>query len=158
MRTSCRAALRPTPAALREHLRATLPEYMLPQHIVALDAIPLLPNGKIDRKCAAGAGDAGVAARRASAATGDRDRDRAVADVWQRLLGVEHVGRDDNFFDLGGHSLLAMRAIDDIEKRLGFRPHLRRLIFETLAQIAASPPERAQAPWRPPSARAGCSA
>ena len=61
-----------------------------------------------------------------------------IAEIWARLIGIEAVSVTDNFFDLGGHSLLAMRAVIEIEKALGVRLNVRRLIFETLGQIAGS--------------------
>ena len=136
----------PQPAALREHLRRTLPEYMLPQHFVMLEAIPLLPNGKIDRKALPAPPSAARSTAAASLVPPTTAAEIAIAEVWQRLLGIEHVSCSDNFFDLGGHSLLAMRAASDIEARLGVRLPVRRLIFESLSQIAA-----ACSPAPPPS-------
>jgi amino acid adenylation domain-containing protein len=128
----------PDAAAMREHLRASLPEYMLPQHIVALDALPLLPNGKTDRRALPRPDLSASAADRRHDEAPRTDAERAIADVWQALLGVRHIGRADNFFELGGHSLLAMRAVGEIERRAGVRIEMRRLVFESLAQIAAS--------------------
>jgi len=143
----------PSADALRDHLRAVLPEYMLPQHVVFLEAIPLLPNGKTDR-------NALPAPSTPASSTPDRtivaprnEAESVVADIWKSLLGVPHVSITDNFFDLGGHSLLAMRAVIELEKRLGVRLNVRRLIFETLAQIASS-----AAPQEPALASASASA
>jgi hypothetical protein len=66
-----------------------------------------------------------------------------LAAIWAELLGTDDIRATDNFFDLGGHSLLAMRAIGEMDKRLGRRVNPRRYIFETLEQIAAAPDERA---------------
>jgi acyl carrier protein len=60
-----------------------------------------------------------------------------VARIWSDLLGVERVGRRDNFFDLGGHSLLSMRVVHRIEERTGARLNPRALILDTLEQVAA---------------------
>ena len=128
----------PTPAELREHLRATLPLYMLPQHFVVLNALPLLPNGKLDRAGLPLPAPAGNEAP-LGAALGT-PQERAMAEIWTRLLRVEAVAPNDNFFDLGGHSLLAMRAVGEIEQALGLRLSPRRLVFETLAQLAAPAP------------------
>ena len=122
---------------LREHLRQSLPDYMLPQHYVSLDAIPLLPNGKIDRKSLPVPSD-GAVAHDTSFAAPRTEAEIAVAEIWQRLLGIDQVGLADNFFDLGGHSLLAMRAVGEMERVLGARISVRRMIFETLGQIAAA--------------------
>ncbi|PPE69148.1 amino acid adenylation domain-containing protein, partial [Caldimonas thermodepolymerans] len=122
----------PGAQALREHLRQSLPEYMLPQHYVQLQAIPLLPNGKIDRKALPAPTEASADA---SAPVRDAAAPRTPAEA--------------AFFDLGGHSLLAMRAVGEMEAALGSRIPVRRLIFETLAQIAASmAPEAAPPPRR----------
>jgi hypothetical protein len=130
----------PDANTLRTHLRTALPEYMIPQHFVALAAIPLLPNGKIDRKA--------LPAPTETVSEGDSHgfvapstpAEHAIAEIWSRLLGVRRISSADNFFDLGGHSLLAMRAIAEIETTLGARIAPRRLIFESLAQIAATLP------------------
>ncbi|MEQ1803937.1 MAG: amino acid adenylation domain-containing protein [Burkholderiaceae bacterium] len=128
----------PTPAELREHLRRALPQYMLPQHFMLLNELPLLPNGKLDRSQlpppAQGSAEAPIPAARGTA------QERAIAEVWKRLLGVASVAPSDNFFDLGGHSLLAMRAVGEIEQALGLRLSPRRLVFESLAQLAADVP------------------
>jgi amino acid adenylation domain-containing protein len=126
----------PGAARLKEHLAQTLPPYMLPQHIVTLAAIPLLPNGKVDRKGLPApqederGAEAGFAAPRS-------DAESAIAAIWTELLGITRISTADNFFDLGGHSLLAMRAVTLIEQRLGHSLQVRRLIFETLGQLAA---------------------
>ncbi len=130
----------PDAAALRDHLRISLPEFMLPQHFVAIDALPLLPNGKLDRRALPRPDPAspGQERRRDEREAPRTDAEKAVAAVWQSLLGVRHVGRSDNFFDLGGHSLLAMRAVSELERRLGTKLELRKLVFESLAQVAAA--------------------
>lgn len=125
-----------TGSEVRAHLRATLPQYMLPSIYVALDSLPLTPNGKIDRltlpdpyKRAADAGE------RTEPATA---MERLIAKIWQDLLQVEHVSAEDNFFELGGHSLLSLRAASAIHKETGWRVPPRTLFFQTLRQIAAS--------------------
>lgn len=120
--------------ALREHLRAALPAYMLPQHIVTLNALPLLPNGKVNRhalpspvhdEVARGTADSNPLSPAAS----------AMAQIWRTLIGCDDVRLTDNFFDLGGHSLLANQAIIAYEKASGHRIALHRLIAETLGQL-----------------------
>ncbi|MDD4885397.1 MAG: amino acid adenylation domain-containing protein [Thiomonas sp.] len=129
----------PDPAALRQALRIRLPDYMVPQHIVQLDALPLLPNGKLDRAAlpppqhSAPASEAPRHAKLPATA-----EERRIAAIWRDLLGVDRVLLTDNFFDLGGHSLLAMRAVIAIEQQLGWRIAPRRLIFESLGQLARS--------------------
>ena len=130
-------APRPDPAALRQALRNRLPDYMVPQHVVLLDALPLLPNGKLNRAAlpppqhSASASETPRNARLPAT-----DEERRIAAIWRDLLGVERVLLTDNFFDLGGHSLLAMRTVIAIEQQLGWRIAPRRLIFESLGQLA----------------------
>ena len=126
----------PDAAALRAYLRTRLPEYMLPQQLVWLDALPLLPNGKIDRHALPAPrteARAQATARRAPPTTAP---ERAIAAIWCELLGIEAVGLEDNFFDLGGHSLLAMRAVVAIRERLGWQVQPPRMVYETLGQLA----------------------
>jgi amino acid adenylation domain-containing protein len=100
---------------LREHLLETLPEYMVPTGWMFLDAFPLTPNGKVDRK-ALPRPEAQRAA--GSYAAPESATDRAIADVWQEVLRVERVGMHDNFFDLGGHSLLLMQVQGKLRRLL----------------------------------------
>ncbi|MGC9237538.1 MAG: phosphopantetheine-binding protein, partial [Thiomonas sp.] len=137
-------APRPDSAALRQALRGRLPDYMVPQHIVLLDALPLLPNGKLDRVALPPPGNE-PADPPPNAKLPTTDAERRIAAIWRELLGVERVLLTDNFFDLGGHSLLAMRAVVAIEQQLGWRIAPRRLIFESLGQLARSD---ARAPLR----------
>jgi amino acid adenylation domain-containing protein len=126
----------PDGTVLRTHLRSSLPDYMIPQHFVPITAVPLLPNGKIDRK-ALPVPSAEPEAAPAGGAMPSTPAEVAIAAIWQQLLGVPSVRRTDNFFELGGHSLLAMRAIAEIENRLHVRVSPRQFVFETLAQMAA---------------------
>jgi aryl carrier-like protein len=90
---------------LRAALGERLPEYMVPSAFVFLDAYPLTPNGKIDRRALPE--PAGIRADVRAAYVAPRDAlEDTIAAVWRQVLGVERVGRNDNFFDLGGHSLL----------------------------------------------------
>jgi hypothetical protein len=103
--------------ALRAHLSAALPEYMVPAAYVRLDALPLTPNGKLDRKALpAPEGDA-YASREYEAPVGKIEV--ALAEIWAELLRVERVGRWDDFFGLGGHSLLAIRVVSRVRKAMG---------------------------------------
>ena len=93
---------------LREQLRASLPDYMMPSAFVTLEGLPLTPNGKVDRK-ALPAPERESQVSTAYAAPGSELEQQLVA-VWQEVLGAEKVGVDDNFFDLGGNSLLVTRV------------------------------------------------
>ncbi|MEM9291842.1 MAG: amino acid adenylation domain-containing protein [Acidobacteriota bacterium] len=107
------------PAPLREALLETLPDYMVPAIFVPLAALPLSPNGKVDRKRLPDppARRRGASSREAAtqgpAAVGEAPRSelgRAIAEMWQELLQVDSVQLDDSFFDLGGHSLLLVKV------------------------------------------------
>jgi acyl-coenzyme A synthetase/AMP-(fatty) acid ligase/acyl carrier protein len=126
----------PAAGSLREHLKAGLPDYMVPQHFVQLEAIPLLPNGKIDRKALPRPVDSGHAAAAGFEAP-VTPAEVALARIWSEVLRVDRVSATDNFFDLGGHSLLVMRVIVGMEKEEGLKLNPRQFVFESLRQIAA---------------------
>ena len=100
---------------LREHLNQTLPGYMVPSAFVKLEAMPLTPNGKVDRKALPAPDVDAFAARSYEAPQGETEE--ALAAIWQELLGVARVCRHDNFFDLGGHSLLVTQLATRIRER-----------------------------------------
>jgi hypothetical protein len=140
----------PMSAILREHLRASLPDYMIPAVFVALDRLPLTPNGKVDRRALPAPAEA--PAGPAEAFNGPRSPgEQLVATVWRELLGVERIAVSDNFLDLGGHSLLIMQAIAKLEARTGKRVSPRVFIFQTLEQIARDYDAPRTDPPRPPS-------
>ena len=107
------------------------------------DHVPLLPNGKINRKALPVPDLSAVtqAAEKKPASTGAAGdltpTEQVVAGIWESLLGMSGIEPTDNFFDLGGHSLLAAQVVVEIEKQLGVKLPVRHLIFETLRQIAA---------------------
>jgi len=122
------------PEALRAHLLATLPEYMVPAAFVWLQALPLTANGKVDRRALPAPEGDSFATRGYEAPVGETEQ--AVAEVWSEVLGVERVGRHDNFFELGGHSLLAVRVIGGLRQR-GVHAEVRALFTApTLAELA----------------------
>ncbi|PHM74457.1 non-ribosomal peptide synthetase [Xenorhabdus kozodoii] len=100
------------PTRLREHLSAILPDYMVPAAFVRLDAFPLTPNGKLDRR-ALPVPEQNAFARQVYAAP-QGETEIALAAIWRELLGIEQISRYDNFFALGGHSLLAVRVMNRI--------------------------------------------
>lgn len=111
----------------RANLRNSVPDYMVPDNFVVIDAMPMTPNGKVDKKA--------LAAR--DIATGETvtyvaprtDVEQMVANIWTELLGIEQVGIHDNFFELGGHSLIAVQVMARIEKETGKRLPLA-ILFE----------------------------
>jgi thioesterase domain-containing protein/acyl carrier protein len=108
----------PTTTDLRHFLKEKLPEYMVPAIFVLLDALPLMPNGKIDRRALPSPDRSRPELDKAFVAPRD-DLELQLAHIWEEVLGVRPVGLRDNFFELGGHSLLAVRLFALIEKRLG---------------------------------------
>ncbi|MCI3945658.1 non-ribosomal peptide synthetase [Pseudomonas syringae] len=120
---------------LRNLLRAQLPDYMVPALYVHLDAMPLSPNGKLDRKALPVPGADAVLTRPFEAPEGETET--LLARLWSELLGVEHVGRHDNFFELGGHSLLAVSLTARLRQE-GIEADVRALFEQpTLAGYAA---------------------
>ncbi|MBM7114700.1 non-ribosomal peptide synthase/polyketide synthase [Archangium primigenium] len=122
-------------AELRAFLARQVPEYMVPSAFVALSALPLSPNGKVDRK-ALPAPEASRSETRAFVAPRN-PTEQLLASLWSQVLGVERVGSGDHFFELGGHSLLATQVVSRV--RAAFRVELPlRVLFEapTLEALA----------------------
>ena len=103
---------------LRCFLKDKLPEYMVPAVVVLLEALPVTPNGKVDRRALPAPDRSRPDLEKAFVAPRD-DIELQLARIWEEVLGVRPVGVRDNFFELGGHSLLAVRLFSLIEKRLG---------------------------------------
>jgi amino acid adenylation domain-containing protein len=134
-----------TEAGLREHLAALLPDYMLPDAIVVLEALPRTSNGKVDRRnLPAPDATSGEDAFVAPATPTERE----LATIWADVLKQERVGATDNFLTLGGHSLMAIRVLGRISRAFGVRLPLRTLFdAPTIAQLAPIvDAERAAAP------------
>ncbi|NWE44198.1 AMP-binding protein, partial [Pseudomonas yamanorum] len=144
--------------ALKAHLTHTLPDYMVPSHLLMLAALPLSPNGKLERKALPAPDAHARAAHRAPRS----ELECLLADLWSDVLSVEQVGLDDDFFALGGHSLhlvmllsrvrnafgveLALKAFYDLRKFEDLAAHLQAaagaesvlefdLIFDALDQL-----------------------
>jgi amino acid adenylation domain-containing protein len=133
----------PSHHELHAFLHDYLPDYMLPTTFVALDALPLMPNGKVDRRALPEpeqSSKSGVEYVAPSTAT-----ETSMAEIWARVLGTDRVGISDNFFELGGHSLLATQVISQVRHAFEVEIPLRN-IFETptVAGLAESV-ERARA-------------
>ena len=113
--------------AVKRQLATSLPQYMLPQHFVPLQAIPLLPNGKVDRKALPKpeAQVAGAAARVAART----ERERTVLEAMEKVLRLPSLGVHDDFFALGGHSLLAARLATLLSRKFDV-PVPMRMLFE----------------------------
>ena len=132
------AAPRCSPAELRDHLAAALPDYMVPAAIVTLDELPLTHNGKVDRTrlpepdlTAAVVADAPRTAA-----------ERAVAEIWADVLGTSAIGVHDDFFRLGGDSILATKVLARMRAAFGAAPSARAMFdHRTIAELARSLPE-----------------
>jgi amino acid adenylation domain-containing protein len=120
---------------MHAHLRACLPDYMLPAAYVRMDALPLTPSGKLDRRALPAPQDDAFAKRPYEAPDGPLEQ--ALAALWRELLGIERIGRRDSFLDLGGHSLLAVRLAAAIRRTLHCDIPIRSLFAQpTLQQMA----------------------
>jgi amino acid adenylation domain-containing protein len=128
----------PTTTDLRNFLKEKLPEYMVPAVFVLLDALPLMPNGKIDRR-ALPAPDRSRPELDGAFVAPRTPTEELLAEIWAQLLNIERVGIHDNFFDLGGHSLLATQLVSRMRESFQVEIPLRRL-FEvpTVAGLAES--------------------
>ncbi|HJP91753.1 MAG TPA: amino acid adenylation domain-containing protein [Pyrinomonadaceae bacterium] len=126
-----------TPNELREFLRERLPEYMVPTSFVAVAALLLMPNGKVDRASLASSVETESRENRVVALPRDNLENQLVR-IWKQVLGTtEQIGVTDNFFDLGGHSLLAVGLMAQIQKWFGQDLPLS-ILFEgaTIAHLA----------------------
>lgn len=123
------------PETLHRHLRAHLPNYMVPQHIVVLPALPLLPNGKVDRHLLpAPLVEARDLARRVAPAD---ERQREVLAAMEKVLSLPGLDMHDDFFRVGGHSLLAARLVNQLGRSLGCVLPMR-LVFESPTPLQLS--------------------
>jgi amino acid adenylation domain-containing protein len=136
----------PAASSLRAWLQTRLPEYMIPPVFVAVEALPVTSNGKLDRKALpapedarAGSADAGAAPRNPT--------EEVLVSIWAEVLEIERVGVFDNLFELGAHSLLATQVVSRIRESLGVELPLRTLFEEpTVAgQAERAAAARAQA-------------
>jgi amino acid adenylation domain-containing protein len=121
-------------AEWRAALGETLPEYMIPSRFLSLDALPMTPNGKVDRKALP---EPGVSTDRI-ASPPETPEEEKLAAIWQSVLKVDTVYRDDDFFDLGGHSLLIARLLRRIQADYGIKLPMAALFrAPKLADMAA---------------------
>jgi amino acid adenylation domain-containing protein len=135
---------------LRAALRERLPDVMIPEFIVALDELPRLPNGKLDRSALPEPSTRAIGVESSAADTRPSgEREIQLAEIWSHVLGVPSVRADDNFFDLGGHSLLVMQAMGRMESACGRKINPRLYVFQTLRQIAAAYDEAPEVEDRP---------
>ncbi|MGK3989851.1 amino acid adenylation domain-containing protein [Sorangium sp. So ce136] len=140
--------------SLRVHLERHLPAYMVPSTYVRLDAFPLTPNGKVDRKALPAPDRRARAAEHVAPRTEDEAR---LASIWAGALGLGSVGVTADFFELGGHSLLATQVISRIRDAFGIELPLRCLFeartVQALAKELRAREPAAAAPAPPPVRR-----
>ncbi|WP_237882565.1 non-ribosomal peptide synthetase [Pseudomonas sp. PGPR40] len=131
----------PLAGRLRDYLSERLPDYMVPSAFVLIESLPLTPNGKLDRRALPVPEEEAFAHAAYEAPQGETET--ILAALWSELLGVEPVGRHDNFFALGGHSLMAVQLMQKIRSYglecslsdIFEHPRMANLAF----QIAQSP-------------------
>jgi acyl-coenzyme A synthetase/AMP-(fatty) acid ligase/acyl carrier protein len=136
------------PTDILDFVRGWLPGHMVPSALVLVEALPLTPSGKVDRRALPAPG----AVRRQAAEPPRTATEATLADMWAALLGLPEVGVNEDFFELGGHSLLAAQLVARIEEVFRTKLPLRSL-FEapTVARLAAliEVPPRAGVPGPP---------
>ncbi|WP_169730158.1 non-ribosomal peptide synthetase, partial [Chitinimonas koreensis] len=121
---------------LRRQLAQRLPAYMVPAAYVRLEAFPLTPNGKLDRKALPAPDGTAYAQREYEAPQGEAET--TLAALWAELLKLDRVGRHDHFFELGGHSLLAVQLLSRVRKAFGAEVALAELFARpVLSELAA---------------------
>ncbi|MEQ5842845.1 amino acid adenylation domain-containing protein [Paraburkholderia acidicola] len=116
--------------AIHAWLSERLPGHMVPSRFVALDALPVLPNGKLDRLALAARELGADAVDTATWEAPQGALETAIAQIWSHALGMDRVGRHDNFFALGGHSLMASQVAVRVSEKLGVKLTVRS-IFDT---------------------------
>ncbi|HEV7783775.1 MAG TPA: non-ribosomal peptide synthetase, partial [Thermoanaerobaculia bacterium] len=124
------------PAELRAFLKERLPEYMVPAAFVALEALPLTPSGKVDRRALPAPGGARPE-REGDFVTPRTAAEETVAAIWREVLGLDRVGATDNFFELGGHSLLLPQVMHRLRSAFQIEIPLRTLFDEPSVESLA---------------------
>jgi acyl carrier protein len=120
----------------RAELQERLPGYMVPMRWVGLEELPLTPNGKIDRRRLP-APDLDSARLTLNIKAPRNELETKLTDIWCRVLEINQVGVDSNFFDLGGHSLLMLQVQRKIEEELGYQLSVLELFkHPTLSSLA----------------------
>lgn len=128
---------------LRTYLQDQLPAHMIPSDFVLLENLPLLPNGKIDRRTLPTPPRSRHTATKPYIAP-STELEKIIASIWSDVLGLEKVGVDDNFFELGGHSLKAVQVISRFQRDTSKQMSLRDLFsFPTVSLLAATSADRA---------------
>lgn len=130
-----------TIAEIRRFLKGKVPESLVPQSLIELEALPLDASGAVDR-----AALPDPYAPKDDYVAPSTEMEKLIAEIWKELLGASRISVHDNFLDVGGHSLLAMRAVSRIAKASGVRLNPSVITLNTLGQIAAECETKAGAP------------
>jgi len=133
----CSSAEAPAVAAIREHLKAKLPDYMIPAQFVFMETLPRLANGKLNRHVLPAPESTDLGGSDRFVAPRNSTEEQLVA-IWEQLLSQRPIGIRDNFFDLGGHSLLLIRLIVQIEKAFGQRLPVATVMGSPTVEALAS--------------------
>lgn len=121
---------------LRRWLSQTLPDYMVPRAYCRLESLPLTPNGKVDRKALPRVEATAPLSARTTVAP-RTPLEKTLVQIWKKVLGLQEIGVQDNFFSLGGHSLLAVRLFSEIQQSLGKSLSLATLFrAQTVEELA----------------------
>ncbi|MBA2923139.1 non-ribosomal peptide synthetase [Pseudomonas sp. P7] len=126
----------PLREALKAHLKAQLPDYMVPAHLIVLDSMPLTANGKLDRRALP---QPDPEANRQQYVAPRNELESTLAAIWCAVLNVQQVGLDDNFFELGGDSILSIQVVSRARQAgIHFSPRdlFQHQTVQTLAAVA----------------------
>jgi amino acid adenylation domain-containing protein len=131
---------------IRDYLREKLPEQMIPSAFVVLEEMPLLGNGKVDRRAL-------PEPERGAGAVGEKSQARTVTEelvggIWAEVLGLERVGVEENFFEVGGHSLVATQVMSRVREAFGIEMAVRRLFERPTVRGLAEQIERERKEWQ----------
>lgn len=133
-------------AALRDHARAHLPDYMVPSHFTVMADLPLTANGKIDRDALPASEHTVIDTAATFVAPRDNVEER-IAGAWREVLQRDRVSIDDNFFDVGGHSLLLIKVLERLRSLSPVEISVLDLFrFPTIAALASEISSRAAKP------------
>lgn len=123
-------------ARLRDHLRESVPYYMVPQHFVELESMPQTNNGKIDYKALPMPTVESTQEEVGDVAMPSTAPETYLAKIWEEVLETDGICLNDTFFDIGGHSLLVMKVITTVHKKTGIKLGPQDFLISTLEQMA----------------------
>jgi len=134
-------------------LAEALPAHEVPQHLVLLDALPVMANGQVDIAALPLPAESSSGEEVDDAMQPKTANEQLLAVLWKELLGIARVRTSDNFFDIGGHSLMAVDMAARVQRQTGMSLNLLDIANGTLGTLAAGLSESVSTP--PPSAKSG---